>query len=84
VYPWLWFWAPQLHFPFSGNVAQRIEPDTRWFFQGIDPSAGDPHIEEKAFAVASYGRQLGLITEVLIEYTKLAERLSRLLREDAA
>jgi hypothetical protein len=48
VYRWLWFWAPQLHFPWSGNVAQRIEPTTRWFFQGIDPSAGDADIEENA------------------------------------
>jgi hypothetical protein len=74
VYPWLWFWwAPQLHFPWSGNVAQRIQPDTRWFFQGINPSAGDPEIEEKAFSVASYGRQLGLITEVLIEVAEHAD-----------
>ena len=73
MYPWLWFWAPQFHFPWSGNVAQRIEPDTRWFFQGIDPSAGDADIEEKAFSVASYGRQLGLITEVLIDLAEGAE-----------
>ena len=39
MYPWLWFWAPQFHFPFSGSVAQRIEPDTRWFFDGI-PARG--------------------------------------------
>ena len=73
MYPWLWFWAPQFHFPWSGSVAQRIEPDTRWFFQGIDPSAGDADIEEKAFSVASYGRQLGLITEVLIDLAEGAE-----------
>jgi hypothetical protein len=71
MYPWLWFWAPQWHFPWSGDVAQRIDPDTHWFFQGIGPAAGDAAIEEQAFAVASYGRQLGLITEVLID---LAER----------
>jgi len=73
VYPWLWLWAPQFHFPWSGNVAQRIEPDTRWFFEGIDPSAGDADIEEKAFSVASYGRQLGLITEVIIDLAEQAE-----------
>jgi hypothetical protein len=25
VYPWLWFWAPHFHFPWSGSVAQQIE-----------------------------------------------------------
>jgi len=66
MFPWLWFWAPQIHFPWSGNDALRVEPTTHWFFEGIKPLAGNPRIEEKAFAVASYGKQLGLITEVLI------------------
>jgi hypothetical protein len=65
--PWFFFWAPQLTMPFGGSVAQRIEPDTQWFFNGIPPSAGDPAIERKAFDVATYGRQLGLITEVLVD-----------------
>jgi hypothetical protein len=86
MYPWLWFWAPQVHFPWSGDVAQRIQPDTHWFFQGIDSGAGDASVEEKAFAVASYGRQLGLLTEVLVEVAeqageksaKAAESLRRL------
>ncbi len=64
--PWLWFWSPQFHFPFSGSVAQRIEPDTHWFFSGIRPEAGDADTEEQIFDVASYGRQLGLLTEVLL------------------
>lgn len=76
MYPWLWFWAPQLHFPWSGDVAQRIQPDTRWFFKGIPPDAGDADIEEKAFSVASYGKQLGLITEILIELAEQAESKS--------
>lgn len=65
--PWFFFWAPQLTMPFGGSVAQRIEPDTNWFFSGIPPRAGDPVMERKAFEVASYGRQLGLITEVLVD-----------------
>ena len=65
--PWLIFWAPQLHLPFGGSVAQRIDPDTNWFFGSIAPTAGDANIEQKAFEVASYGRQLGLITEILID-----------------
>lgn len=67
MYPWIWFWAPQVRFPWSGDVAQDIEPSTTWFFKGIKPGAGNARIEEKAFAVASYGKQLGLLTEVLIE-----------------
>jgi cell division septum initiation protein DivIVA len=67
MYPWIVFWAPHLYFPWSGSVAQRIEPDTNWFFGSIAPNAGDATIEKKAFDVASYGRQLGLITEVLID-----------------
>jgi hypothetical protein len=72
MYPWLWLWAPQMNLPWSGDVAQEIEPTTSWFFRGIQPTAGDAEIEEKAFSVASYGQQLGLITEVLID---LAEQL---------
>jgi hypothetical protein len=64
MFPWLWIWNPQFHFPWSGSVAQRIEPKT--FFDAIRPGAGDGDIERKAFEVASYGRQLGLITEVLL------------------
>jgi hypothetical protein len=67
--PWLVFWAPQLHLPFGGDVAQRIEPNTNWFFDSIAPAAGDSTVERKAFEVASYGRQLGLITEVLTDIT---------------
>jgi hypothetical protein len=66
MFPWLWFWAPQFHLPWSGDVAQRVAPTTHWFFEGITPGAGNARIEEKAFGVASYGKQLGLITEVLI------------------
>ena len=84
--PWLVFFAPQLHLPFGGNLAQRIEPNTNWFFDGISPSAGNAVIERKAFAVASYGRQLGLIAEILVDITAEAppstpegiEALSRL------
>ena len=67
MYPWLWLWAPQMNLPWSGDVAQEIEPTTSWFFRGIRPAAGDAEIEEKAFSIASYGKQIGLITEVLID-----------------
>lgn len=70
MYPWLFLWAPQLQLPFSGDVAQRIEPQTQWFFDGIDSASGDARIEGKAFEVASYGRQLGLITELLLDLSQ--------------
>ncbi len=71
MFPWWVQWAPQIHFPFSGSVAQRIAPSTDWFFGAIDADAGNGRIEQKAFDIASYGRQLGLLTEVLLD---IAER----------
>jgi len=71
--PWLVFFAPQLHLPFGGNLAQRIEPNTNWFFDAISPTAGDANIERQAFDVASYGRQLGLIAEILVDITEEAK-----------
>jgi len=66
MYPWLWFWAPQVQFPWSGSVSQHIEPVTEWFFGAIRPEAGNGTTERKSFEVASYGRQLGLLTEALL------------------
>lgn len=65
MYPMLWFWAPQVHFPWSGGVAQQIGLDR--FFDAIPPKAGDGEIEHKAFDVASYGSQLGWISEILLD-----------------
>ncbi len=81
MFPWLWLFAPQVHFPWSGSVAQQIAPDTHWFFSGIRPGAGDARIEEQAFAVASYGKQLGLITEVLLALTQESPPVSAQARE---
>ena len=69
--PWFWLWAPQVHWPFSGDVAQDIAPDTRWFFNAIPPEAGVGRLEQKIFETHSYGRQLGVLTAVLLD---LAER----------
>jgi hypothetical protein len=69
-----WTWAPQIHFPWSGGVMQRIDPDVTWFSNLITPGAGNAAIEEKAFtSVASYGKQLGLITEVLLALVDQAD-----------
>jgi hypothetical protein len=64
--PYSWMWSPQVHLPFSGNVTQDILPDTRWFFGAIRPGAGIGSIEKDVFEVASYGKQLGLILDVLM------------------
>lgn len=76
MYPWLFFWAPQVHFPWSGNVSQDIEPNTTWFTDLIQPGSGNARIEEKAFAVASYGKQLGHLTDLLIEIAEQSKALS--------
>jgi len=72
MFPWIWLWSPQLHLPFSGDVLQEIEPRLDAFFAGIKPQSGNARIEARAFDVASYGHQLGVITDLLIE---MAERL---------
>ena len=66
MFPWFWFFAPRIQLPYSGPLSQTVEPNTSWFFGAIPPGAGDGELEGKAFNVASYGRQLGLITEVLL------------------
>jgi hypothetical protein len=71
MFPWFWVWAPHLELPLSGNVMQDIDPVFSAFFKGIKPTAGNARIEERAVNVASYGRQLGLLTDLLIE---VAER----------
>ena len=73
MYPWLWFWAPQIHFPLSGSVWQDYKPNTTWFSDLIKPESGNARIEERVFSVASYGTQLGLITKVLLEFAEQAE-----------
>lgn len=67
MFPVFWIWSPQMHYPWSGSVAQQIEPNTNWFFDAISPASGVAAIEKKAFERASYGRQLGLINEVLLD-----------------
>ena len=66
MFPWFWMWAPQIHYPLSGNVEQDISPQLDWFFSGINPEAGIGSIEKGIFEKASYGKQLGMILDVLI------------------
>jgi hypothetical protein len=64
--PWNWTWSPQVNYPLSGSVIQDIEPSLDRFFAGIRPEAGIGSIEKGIFQKASYGRQLGLILDVLL------------------
>lgn len=66
MFPWYWLWMPQMHFPLSGSVMQDNGPDINTFFRGIRPEAGIGSIEKEVFEVASYGKQLGLILDVLL------------------
>lgn len=68
MFPLFWHWSPQFFLPWSGSVRQDIELDR--FFSAIPPAAGDGAVEEAAFKRASYGSQLGWITEVLLETMK--------------
>lgn len=64
--PWLWIWSPQSHFPWSGSVAQHIEPKTNWFSDYIKSESGDAQIEESVFQRFSYGTQLSQIIKLLL------------------
>ena len=66
MFPWFWMWASQIHYPLSGSVEQDISPQLDWFFSGINPEAGIGSIEKGIFEKASYGKQLGMILDVLI------------------
>lgn len=66
MFPWLWMWAPQIHFPLSGDVEQDIAPSLDWFFSGINLQAGIGSIEKGVFEKYSYGKQLGMILDVLV------------------
>ena len=65
MFPWLWIFAPQTYWPLSGAVSQDLVTDA--FFRGIRPGAGVPAIERQVFEQASYGKQLGWLSDVVIE-----------------
>ncbi|MBJ7309361.1 hypothetical protein ACFOLJ_09185 [Rugamonas sp. CCM 8940] len=67
--PTQWSWAPQIHLPWSGSVAQEI--GLKSWFDAIPAKAGDGDLELQVFNQASYGRQLGWLSELLLD---LAER----------
>ena len=64
MFPWFFLWAPQIHFPWSGAVMQDISPEA--FFGWIKPDAGDGAIEREVFDTASYGKQIGILSEIVL------------------
>ena len=63
-----WDMFPWLRLPGSGDVWQKVTNVTDWFSPKVEMNfAGDPGIEQEVNQnVASYGRQLGLLTEVVL------------------
>ena len=68
---------PAFRLPLSGNVTQSINPWT-WLFNPVGSQIGlvnielgqssNPAVEEEVLSdVASYGKQLGIITDVVLE-----------------
>lgn len=66
MFPWMWiFYAPQYRFPWGGDWAQQVDTDT--VVRALTPGgSGNAQVEKQALGIASYGRQLGWLTEALL------------------
>ncbi len=66
---WLFPWWGFFKGPLSGDVTQDIAPITSWLSPQFEFNfAGNRRIEAKVVAdVASYGKQLGILSEALLE-----------------
>jgi hypothetical protein len=61
MFPWIWF-QPTFNFPFSGDVAQDIEPRTIWDLPFSGPYRGNRPLERRILAEgAGYGEQLKVL-----------------------
>ena len=60
------YWLGSFQSPLSGNVAEKISAP--WFSPALTVNyAGDPAIEEKVVnEIASYGKQIGWLNEVVL------------------
>lgn len=67
MFPWLFLWAPYYApntiYPWGGAVRQAFSLDT--FFDSIAPNAGDGTVEHAIFDYASYGRQIGTLSDIV-------------------
>ena len=66
--PWEIWSAALARLPFGGDVTQSIAPLTNWFSPNVEVNfAGNRRIEGDIVTnVASYGKQLGLLTEAVV------------------
>ncbi len=66
---WLFPLSGLFKSPLSGDVNQDYAPVTSWFSPQVRLNfAGDQEIESKVVSdVASYGKQLGVLTEAMLE-----------------
>ena len=66
--PWMPWLSAMARLPFGGDVTQAISPQTSWFSPTFELDfAGDRRIEADVVAhVASYGKQLGILTEAVL------------------
>ncbi len=67
--PWLFPWWWMFKGPLSGDVTQDIAPVTSWLSPQFEFNfAGNRRIETEVVAdVASYGKQLGILSEAMLE-----------------
>lgn len=72
MFPWMNPWLYAFNAPWSGDVDQTISPVTSWFSPEVEFNfAGNKAIETKVVSeVASYGKQLGLLTEAVLELSR--------------
>ncbi len=70
--PWFMPWWGYLQGPLSGDVTQAIAPFSDWLSPQFEFNfAGNRKIEAEVVAdVASYGKQLGLISDALLELAR--------------
>ncbi|TFH59383.1 MAG: hypothetical protein E4G91_08980 [Candidatus Zixiibacteriota bacterium] len=68
MYPWLPWWPSLMKLPGAENLNQDIAPVTTWFPTTYELNfAGDRRIESDVVSnVASYGKQLGILTDALL------------------
>ncbi len=67
--PWINPWLSLFKSPWSGDVIQDISPVTSWWSPQFEFNfAGNKKVESEVVSnVASYGRQLGILTEAVLE-----------------
>ncbi|MEI2384177.1 hypothetical protein [Breoghania sp. JC706] len=74
------FWPTEVKFPGADGNYQMISPTSGWFSTTVNYK-GSPVIEQRiASEVAGAGRQLGIITEAVLELagTRKGEKIDRL------